>query len=92
MAHNDDAFFSPTRQQYDSRMKIVGHRREAPPAMKAEGRLLKACAGFFETVSSLTKPGFIPKGLYRFTSHDAENRHEEECLARSMARLAAERE
>lgn len=72
-------------------MKIVGRRLEIPLTMKADGLLLKEGARLAESVSRLTKQGFIPKGVYRFPSHDAANRHEDECLVRSMAKLAAER-
>lgn len=34
---------------------------------------------------------FIPKGLYRFRSHEEANEHRLECLARGMAWLAGKR-
>jgi hypothetical protein len=33
----------------------------------------------------------VPKGIYRFRSHDAANRHAEDCLVQGMGRLAATR-
>ena len=37
------------------------------------------------------KTTFVPEGIYRFRSHDAANRHAEDCLVRGMGRLAATR-
>jgi hypothetical protein len=34
----------------------------------------------------------VPKGVYRFRSHDAANRHAEDCLVEGMARPAAARQ
>ena len=72
-------------------MKQVGSRREPPIALQASGAGLRDGARFSETVARLAGIGFVPKGVYRFKSHEAANRHDLECLARAMARLAAQR-
>jgi hypothetical protein len=72
-------------------MRQVGSRRETAIAEQASGLLLAAGARFNETVSHLSPRTFIPKGVYRFRSHEEANRHEQDCLARGMGLLAAER-
>jgi hypothetical protein len=34
---------------------------------------------------------FIPRGVYRFLTHEAANRHQEECLAAGMAQIIRDR-
>jgi hypothetical protein len=72
-------------------MKIIGSRR--PPEIMANpsGEALAAGARFSESIAALAKSTFIPKGVYRFKSHEAMNKHQEDCLARGMGLLAAER-
>jgi hypothetical protein len=53
--------------------------------------LLAEGARFNEAISRLSQTTFVPKGIYRFRSHDAANRHAEDCLVRGMGRLAATR-
>jgi hypothetical protein len=72
-------------------MRQVGSKRERPLVAKASGVLLAEGARFSETISRLSQTTFVPKGIYRFHSHDAANRHAEDCLARGMGRLAATR-
>lgn len=72
-------------------MKQVGRRQERPIQLQAEGALLREGARFSETVSHLCKSTFIPKGVYRYRSHDEANKHQDECLAQGMSRLASER-
>jgi hypothetical protein len=69
----------------------VGKRRERPIVMHAEGVLLLEGARFSETIAHLAPTTFIPKGVYRFFSHQEANRQQEGCLARGLGRLAAER-
>jgi hypothetical protein len=59
--------------------------------MNASGLLLAEGARFSESISRLSQATFVPKGVYRFRSHDAANRHAEDCLVQGMARLAAAR-
>jgi len=72
-------------------MRQVGSKRERPLAVNASGVLLAEGARFNEAISRLSQTTFVPKGIYRFGSHDAANRHAEDCLVRGMARLAATR-
>jgi hypothetical protein len=55
------------------------------------GDALAAGARFSESIAQLAKSTFIPKGLYRFKSHEAANKHQQDCLARGMGLLAAVR-
>jgi hypothetical protein len=72
-------------------MKIVGSRREPPLTGQASGEALAAGARFSESLAVLAKSTFIPKGVYRFKTHEAMNRHQEDCLAIGMGLLAIER-
>ena len=71
-------------------MKQVGSRRERPLAYRASGQLLIEGALFSEAVSHLAQSTFIPKGLYRFRSHEDANRQQQQCLVSGMARRAAQ--
>jgi hypothetical protein len=72
-------------------MKTVGGRHEPQITARASGDALAAGARLSESLSHLAPSGFIPKGVYRFKSHDAANKHQQDCLARAMALLAARR-
>jgi hypothetical protein len=58
---------------------------------QASGLLLAEGARFNEAISRLAPTTFVPKGVYRFKSHDEANRHELDCLVRGMGLLAAKR-
>jgi hypothetical protein len=58
---------------------------------KPDGRLLVEGARFSESVARLAPTGFIAKGVYRFRTHEEANRHQQDCLVRGMALLAARR-
>ena len=58
---------------------------------QASGEALAIGARFSESLAALSKWTFIPKGVYRFKTHEAMNKQQEECLARGMALLAIER-
>ena len=72
-------------------MRQVGSRRERALAANPSGKLLAEGARFSESISRLSNGAFVPKGIYRFSSHEAANRRAEDCLVRGMARLAASR-
>jgi len=72
-------------------MRQVGSRREQGLAINASGSLLTEGARFSEAVSRLSQSTFVPKGIYRFGSHEAANKHAEDCLVRGMGLLAAMR-
>lgn len=66
-------------------MKTIGRRTEPPITLHASGALLAAGARFNETLSHLSPSTFVPKGVYRFRTHEAANLHWQDCLARGMA-------
>jgi hypothetical protein len=72
-------------------MKTVGHRCEPELSPVADGRLLAQGVRFTESLAPLAQSTFIPRGVYRFASHEAANRHQLDCLAQGMALLAARR-
>jgi hypothetical protein len=72
-------------------MKTIGSRRQALITERASSEALAEGARFSEAVAHLTKTTFIPKGVYRFKTHEAANKHQQDCLARGMGMLAAER-
>jgi hypothetical protein len=72
-------------------MKQVGSRRERGISLAASGSLLAEGARFNEALSRLSRSTFVPKGIYRFHSHEAANQHADDCLVRAVALLAAMR-
>jgi hypothetical protein len=72
-------------------VRQVGSKREHNLAVNASGVLLAEGARFNEAIAWLSQTTFVPKGIYRFRSHDAANRHAEDCLVRGMGRPAAAR-
>ena len=72
-------------------MRQVGVRREPELVAQASGQLLAAGARFNEAVARLSPSTFVPKGVYRFKSHEEANRQEADWLAQGMALLAAGR-
>lgn len=72
-------------------MRQVGLRREPLVVARASGTLLAEGARFNDAVSRLAQSTFVPKGVYRFSSHDAANRHAMDCLVRGMASRALKR-
>jgi hypothetical protein len=55
------------------------------------GEALSTGARFSESRARLAPSTFIPKGVYRFASHEAANKHQQDCLTRGMGLLAAKR-
>jgi hypothetical protein len=72
-------------------VKIVGHRREPEVLLEPNGKALAAGARFSESLGRFVNSTFIPKGVYRFKTHEAANKHQQDCLALGMSLLAAER-
>jgi hypothetical protein len=72
-------------------MKTVGKRRQSAITALASGELLAEGAHFSESISHLAKTTFVPKGVYRYQSHEAANKHQQDCLVHGMGQLAAER-
>ncbi|MDP9082779.1 MAG: hypothetical protein M3N50_03315 [Pseudomonadota bacterium] len=72
-------------------MRQVGTKRQRALQVAASGVLLAEGARFNEAISRLSQSTFVPKGIYRFRSHEAANAHAEDCLVEGMGRLAATR-
>lgn len=72
-------------------MKTVGRRQARPVHLRAAGERLAEGARFSEAISGLSRIGIVPKGVRRFKTHRAANRHWDTCLAQAMAALAATR-
>jgi len=70
-------------------MKTIGNRRQPTINAHASGEALLAGALFSESIARLARSTFIPKGVYRFKTHEAANKHQNDCLARGMALLAS---
>ena len=73
------------------RMRTIGNRRQPQVSVRSSGEALVAGALFSESIAHLARSTFIPKGVYRFKTHEAANKHQSDCLARGMASLAAKR-
>jgi hypothetical protein len=74
-------------------MRTVGHRKERPVVFSASADLLAEGARFNDEVHRLPTGdrAFVPKGVYRFKSHEDANRFDLDCLTRGMAKIALER-
>jgi len=74
-------------------MRTIGRRREAPLSFSASGELLAQGARFNDDLRGLPTgdAAYIPKGLYRFRTHEEAAAHAQKCLVERMARLAARR-
>ena len=72
-------------------MRKVGVRREPQITEHASGEALSTGARFSESLSRQAPSTSIPKGVYRFKTHEAANKHQQDCLARGMGLLAARR-
>lgn len=72
-------------------MRQIGSRRERELSFQASGTLLAEGAHFSESIARLSPTTFLPKGIYRYRSHDAANKHAQDCLTLGMGLLAAER-
>lgn len=74
-------------------MRIVGHRKQRPISFAANGELLVEGARFNDEIHRL--PGgsvtCIPKGVYRFKTHEEANRQQDACIVAAMVQLARER-
>lgn len=71
-------------------MRTIGHRKEHPITFSASAALLAEGARFNDEIHRLPTGNatFIPKGVFRFSSHEAANRHEIDCLVEGMAQIA----
>jgi len=73
-------------------MRTVGHRKEPQITFSASATLLAEGARFNEEIHRLPTGdrSFVPKGVFRFKSHEAANRHDFDCLVKGMAQVALE--
>ena len=74
-------------------MHIVGTRKERPISLTARADLLIEGACFNDEIHRM--PGgeitCIPKGVYRFKTHEEANRQQEKDIIAGMTELARER-
>lgn len=74
-------------------MRTIGRRKERPIGIHPSGALLAEGARFNDELRRLPTGDttLIPKGVYRFKTHEEANQQQENCLARGMAKTALER-
>lgn len=74
-------------------MRLVGQRKERPIGLLVSGALLAEGARFNDEIHRLPTGNttFIPKGVYRFKTHEDAYQHQLECLTKGMAKIAWER-
>jgi hypothetical protein len=74
-------------------MRTVGNRKPRPLSFVGSGALLLEGSRFNDDLHRLPGGGrtFVRKGLYRFKTHDDANRHDLDCIAAGMAKIASER-
>lgn len=71
-------------------MRTVGQKIERPLSANASGELLREASAFNEMLQNAFPSGkitHIPKGIYRFASHEEANKQDEICLAQHMAKI-----
>lgn len=71
-------------------MKTVGNRKLREISEKATGELLKQGALFNDELHKLPTGNttYIRKGVYRYSSHEEANSHQERCVVEGMAEYA----
>ncbi|MDR2001162.1 MAG: hypothetical protein LBP94_06500 [Zoogloeaceae bacterium] len=74
-------------------MRTVGYRQERPITFSVSAPLLLEGARFNDEIHRLPTGAmtFIPKGIFRFKTHEEANRHQAECLVASVVDAALER-
>ena len=74
-------------------MRTIGHRKERPITFSASATLLLEGARFNDEIHRLPtgRSTFIPKGVFRFKSHEAANQHQQACLIEGMVEIALRR-
>jgi len=73
-------------------MRTVGHRKQKTITFSASAELLEEGARFNDEMHRLPTGNrtFIPKGLYRFGSHELANHFDFDCFVQGMASKALE--
>lgn len=71
-------------------MRMTGHRKIRPISLQASADLLRQGALFNDEIHQLPTGSttFIPKGIYRYASHEQANRHWMECIVKGIVRNA----
>ena len=71
-------------------MRTIGHRKERPISFAASAALLAEGARFNDEIHCLPTGNTtcIPKGVFRFKTHERANRHQQDCLVESMVQTA----
>lgn len=71
-------------------MRIVGKRSDPVLIPMASGDALMRAASFNEMMQSVMpygRVGCVPKGIYRYKTHEEANQHQDACLATHMAKI-----
>jgi hypothetical protein len=73
-------------------MRTIGQRETRPITFSASSDLLAEGARFNDEMQRLSGEwSCIPKGVYRFRTHEEANRFDLDCLARKIAKISKER-
>ena len=74
-------------------MRVVGCRTERPITFSASGVLLAEGARFNDEIHKLPSGNItcIPKGVFRFRSHEEANEHWLNCVSKAIATTLMER-
>jgi len=74
-------------------MRVVGSRTERPITFSASGALLAEGARFNDEIHKLPSGNItcIPKGVFRFRSHEEANEHWLNCVSKAIAATLMER-
>lgn len=77
----------------ESESRTIGYRKERPISFSASAALLLEGARFNDEMRRFPTgiTTFIPKGLFRFRTHEEANRHQLDCLVKSMVNIALAR-
>jgi hypothetical protein len=71
-------------------MRIIGHRKEQPITFSASAALLLEGASFNDQIHRLPSGNhtLIPKGVFRFKSHEYANAHQQNCVVENIVQVA----
>ena len=74
-------------------MRTIAQRKERPITYSASASLLLEGARFNDDIHRLPtgRLTYIPKGVFRFATHEAANQHQQACLIEAMAKIALSR-
>ena len=73
-------------------MRVVGCRKERTVTFSPSAKALKEADRFADGMRRLApSPGYVPKGVYLFRSHEEANEFDLDCLAKKMAKVAMEK-